>query len=178
MLVSRRQSGDKASETQDPSYEAAPYDACICDLALWELPEIVRFYADLRPLIKDGGHVLFKTKKTESVFDGVELFLNLCDFPDVDVSEINFHGTAVSRLLEVLYLSVMRRVATRPIARILTIFALAPLAPIVWLANVWTALRDPSVFSSTWTSLTIEFTVKRRSIVAPAFRAERDEVAL
>jgi hypothetical protein len=55
----------------------------------------------------------------------------------------------------------------------LIICALVGLAPIVWLANVWAARRDLSIFSSTWTSLTAEFAVKRRHAVAPRVAASR-----
>jgi hypothetical protein len=131
------------------------------------MPELARIYAALRPLMKDGAHVLFKSTKAGWVFDGAELFLSGCDFPDLDISEINFRGSAVLALLRALYIPAMRPVSTRPLARAVIICTLIAMAPLVWLANAWAARGDLSLFSSTWTSLTVEFLVKHRHPVAP-----------
>jgi hypothetical protein len=147
--------------------QAMPYDLCVCELALKEMSELDRLYATLRPLMKDGGQVIFNTVKAVSTFDGAELFLSCCEFPDLDVSQINFHGTAIIALLRALHVRAMRPVTTRPVARGAILCVLILFAPLVWLANAWAGLRDPSIFKATWTSLTVEFTVKRRSAAAP-----------
>jgi hypothetical protein len=46
---------------------------------------------------------------------------------------------------------------------------------LVWLANAWAARRDPSIFRATWTSLTVEFAVKRRSSIASGLNPSRAE---
>lgn len=181
MLVNRKNSSDQTAEARDPFFNNAPYDVCVGELALEEISELVGIYEALRPLMKDGGHVLFKTKKAGNVFDGAELFLSLCDFPDVDVSQINFYGTAFTGLLQTLYEPAMRPVATRPLERALIICGLTMLAPIVWLANTWARRRDPSLFFARWTTLTVEFKVRRRSNMAPhgdPSRAASSEVVL
>jgi hypothetical protein len=167
MLVNRKNSGDQTAEARDPFFNNAPYDVCVGELALEEISELVRIYEALRPLMKDDGHVLFKTKKAGNVLDGAELFLSLCDFPDVDVSQINFYGAAFTGMLQTLYEPAMRPVATRPLERALIICGLIILAPIVWLANTWALRRDPSLFFARWTTLTVEFEVKRRRNMAP-----------
>jgi hypothetical protein len=153
--------------------QATPYDLCVCELALREMSELNRLYAALRPLMEDGGRVIFKTVKVGSVLDGAELFLSCCEFPDLDVSQINFHGTAIIAFLRALHVRAMRPVATRPVARGAMLCALISLAPLVWLVNALTARRDPSIFRATWTSLTVEFAVKRRSAVAPLLDPSR-----
>lgn len=173
-LLNGRQTPDnRASETPNPFFKNAPYDVCVCELALKEMPELARIYAGLRPLMKDGAHALFSTAKSGGVFDGAELFLSGCDFPDLDISEISFHGSAFLAPLRALYIPAMRPVWTRPLARALIICMLTAAAPVVWLANAWTARRDLSIFSSTWTSLTVEFQVKRHHVAAPVLAAGR-----
>jgi len=173
LLQSRQTSDDRATDAPNPLFKNAPYDVCVCELALKEMPELARIYAALRPLMKDGAHVLFSTAKTGAAFDGAELFLSGCDFPDLDVSEINFHGSAILAALRALYIPAMRPVSTRPLARALIICTLIAVAPFVWLANAWAAWRDLSLFSSTWTSLTVEFLVKRGHPAAPIPAAGR-----
>ena len=172
-LITQRKVGDQAADDQAPFFKGAPYDICICELTFKELSELALIYVTLRPLMKEGGHVLFKTEKIGNVLDGAELFLNLCDFPDVDISEINFHGGALTGLLKALYGPAMRPVSTRPIARASIICGFIVMAPIIWLANALSVRRDLSLFSSTWTSLTVEFTVKRRHAAAPAVARSR-----
>jgi hypothetical protein len=166
LLHGRQTSDAPVPETPNPFFKNAPYDVCVCELALREMPELARIYAALRPLMKDGAHVLFKSTKAGSVFDGAELFLSGCDFPDLDISEINFRGSAVLALLRALYIPAMRPVSTRPLARAVIICTLIAMAPLVWLANAWAARGDLSLFSSTWTSLTVEFLVKHRHSAA------------
>jgi hypothetical protein len=142
--------------------EGAPFDTCICDLTFDELADIGSLYADLRPLMNDGGQVVFKTVRSSHLFARTELFLDSCNFPDIDISEIHFYGTAAVALLQALYIRSMRPVPTRPIVRAVSICALILLAPIVWLANTRAARRDSEVFSRTWTNLILRFQIKHR----------------
>lgn len=176
LLANHDNSGTQASGKRGPFFKKAPYDLCVCELALKEMSELDRLYAALRPLMKDGGYVIFRTLKVGGVFDGCELFLSCCEFPDLDVSQINFHGAAIIAPLRALYVRAMRPVATRPVARGAILCALIVLAPLVWLANAWAARRDPSIFRTTWTSLTVEFTVKRHSSTVRRPDQSREEV--
>jgi hypothetical protein len=175
LLANEGNTEDQASAKRAPFFKSAPYEVCVCELALREISELNRLYALVRPLMKDGGRVVFTTVKSGSAFDGAELFLSLCEFPDLDVSEINFNGTTIIAFLRAVHLRAMRPVPTRPIARGAILCALIVLAPLVWLANTWAARRDPSIFKATWTSLTVEFTVTRRSAVAPPLDRARAE---
>jgi hypothetical protein len=175
LLANQSNAGGQAPDNRHPFFKNAPYDLCVCELALKEMAALNRLYAALRPLMKDGGHVIFNTVKVGGVFDGAELFLGCCEFPDLDVSQINFHGTAIIALLRALHVRAMRPVSTRPVARGAILCALIVLAPFVWLTNTWAARRDSSMFRATWTSLTVEFTVKRRSSIAPRLDPSRAE---
>jgi hypothetical protein len=151
----------------------APFDACICELSLLELLKIDRLYANLRPLMRNGGNVLVYVAKRGRVFEGAHLVLQDVVFPGVDVSQIHFWGDAPSRLLAGLYLRASRSHQSMPIARALTVSAtLLFLAPIVRLANARAERRDSTTFRSTWTSLTIEFTVRRAPSLAGKGRSE------
>jgi hypothetical protein len=141
---------------------AAPYDMCICELSLLELLEVDRLYANLRPLVQDGGHILVYIAKRGKVFEGASLVLQDVVFPGVDVSQIHFWGDAATWFSAVLYRRALRSFQSMPIARALTVGAtLLFVAPIARLANAHAARRDSTIFRSTWTSLSIEFTVKR-----------------
>jgi hypothetical protein len=140
--------------------EGARYDVCICQIEPRELWDLDRVYAGIRPLVKDGGHIVFKAVRTH-LFEGTKLFLDRCNFPDIDVSEIHFYGTAATALLRALYLPALRPISTRPIARSLIVCALFCLAPLARLANVRAERRDSTIFSPLWTSLIVQFTVKR-----------------
>jgi hypothetical protein len=157
-----RLSGAVDSAAGHSFLQGAPYDACICDLAFDELADVEPLYAELRPLMNDGGQVVFKTVRSTRLFAQTELFLDSCNFPDIDISEIHFYGTAAVALLQALYIRSMRPVPTRPIVRAISLCALILLAPIVRLANARAARRDSEVFSRTWTSLVIKFQIKRR----------------
>ena len=85
------------------------------------------------------------------------------DYPDVDVSAIHFHGTAMTGFLRALYMRAVQVFVDLLIARGIIMGELVLLAPFVRAANASAARRDGAVFSPTWTSLTIEFTVKRRT---------------
>jgi hypothetical protein len=140
--------------------EGAPYDICVCQLEPRELWDLDRVYAEIRPLVKDGGHIVFTAIRTH-LFVGTKLFLDRCNLPDIDVSEIHFYGTAATALLRALYLPAARPISTRPIARLLTLCALFCLAPLVRLANARAERRDSTIFSPLWTNVIIQFTVKR-----------------
>jgi hypothetical protein len=145
-----------------------PYDACICALSLRELCTIERLYNNLRPLVKDGGHVLIYVAKQGSLYEGAHLLLQEVAFPSVDVSQIRFWGGVGTGLLARLYLRASRSFPSRPLARAVTIGAtLVLLAPIVRLANARAARRDSTIYRPTWTSLTIEFIV--RPLLSHAF---------
>jgi hypothetical protein len=151
----------------------APFDACICELSLLDLLRIDLLYAKLRPLVKDGGHVLVYVAKRGKAFEGVHLVLQDVVFPSVDVSQIHFWGDAATWLLAMLYLRASRSLLSMPIARAFAVGAtLLLLAPIVRLANARAARRDPTIFRSTWTSLTIEFTVRRARSLAHKAKPE------
>ena len=140
----------------------APYDACICELTLDELPNVDRLYTALRPLMKDGGHIVVSVVKSENLLDGAELLLEGTKFPDIDISEIRFFGTVMTGLLRTMYLRVSRSLQKHRIARGLMVSAvLLLLAPLVRGANARAARCDTAIFRSTWTSLMIEFIVKR-----------------
>lgn len=140
----------------------APYDACICELTLDELPNVGRLYTGLRPLMKDGGHIVVSVVKSENLLDGAELLLERTKFPDIDISEIRFFGTVMTGLLRTVYLRVSRSLQEHHIVRALMVSAvLILLAPLVWRANARAGRRDTAIFRSTWTSLMIEFIVKR-----------------
>ena len=154
----------------------APFDACICELSLIDLLKIDRLYANLRPLVKNGGHVLVYVAKRGRVFESDHLFLQDVAFPSVDVSQIRFWGDAATWSLATLYLRASRSLQSAPVARALIVSAtLLLLAPIVRLANARAARRDSAIFRATWTSLTIEFAVRRAQ--SPADKARPDLAA-
>jgi hypothetical protein len=140
----------------------SPYDACICELSLLDLLKIERLYANLRPLMKDGGRILVYVAKRGKVSEGAALVLQEVAFPSVDISQIHFWGDTLTWSLSALYLRTSRSFQLRPLARALTVSAaLLLLSPLVRLSNARAARRDSTIFRPTWTSLTIEFTVKR-----------------
>ena len=140
----------------------APYDACICELTLDELSNVDRLYTALRPLMKDGGHIVVSVVKNEHLLDGAELLLERTKFPDIDISEIRFFGTVMTGLLRTVYLRVSRSLQKHRIARGFMVSAvLLLLAPLVRGANARAARYDTAIFRSTWTSVMIEFIVKR-----------------
>jgi hypothetical protein len=141
----------------------AVYDMCVCELTLLELHAIDRLYAVVRPSVKEGGRIFVYVAKRGKVFEGADLVLQNIAFPSVDVSQINFWGDAATSLLGTLYLRASRYFQSMLVVRALIVGGtLLLLAPIVRIANARAARRDASIFRSTWTSLTIEFTVIRR----------------
>jgi hypothetical protein len=151
----------------------APFDACVCELSLLDLLKIDRLYANLRPLVKNGGHVVVYVVKQDRIFEGAHLILQDVAFPSVDVSQIHFWGDAATWFLAMLYLRASGSLLSRPIVRALAVsVTLLLLAPMVRLANGRAARRDSTIFRSTWTSLTIEFTVRRARSLAPKAEPE------
>jgi hypothetical protein len=153
--------------------QLAPFDACICELSLLDLLKVDRLYANLRPLVKNGGHVLVCVAKCGRVFEGAHLLLQDVAFPNVDVSHINFWGDAATWSLAMLYLRASRSLQSAPVVRALIVSAtLLLLAPLVRLANARAARRDSTIFRATWTSMTIEFAVRRAQSVAGKARPD------
>jgi hypothetical protein len=150
-----------ATFSQKQLLDRAPFDACICELTLKELTNLKELYGLLRPLIKNGGQILFKVSNSARPLDDTALLLDRCRFPDIDVSEVRFHGTLATAFFRALYFPAMRSIPSRPITRAFGICALILLAPLVWLANTRAERRNAGVFSQNWTTLLLEFTVKR-----------------
>ena len=168
-LFHRRLGGERvdlnkilSADPAEPTEREAPYDTCICELTLLELPTIERLYAIVRARVKDGGHILVYVAKPGKVFEGANLVLQSLTFPSVDISRINFWGSASTWFLGTLYLRTLRYFQSVPVARALVAgVMLLLLAPIARAANACVVRRDATIFRSTWTSLTIEFTVSR-----------------
>jgi hypothetical protein len=140
----------------------APYDGCICNLMLDELRELDYLYAKIRPLMKDGAHIAVSVAKEGIGLDGAELTLEKTAFPSIDISEVHFFGTTATWLLSRSYLRVAEYFSARRSARVIASTALlAIMAPLAWCANVRAARRESEIFSPTWTSLVIDFMVKR-----------------
>jgi hypothetical protein len=116
---------------------------------------------ELRLLTKDGGHILFKIANPARPLEDTALFLGRCRLPDIDVSEMRFYGTLATALLRAVYFPATRPILSRPIVRTLGMLFLITFAPFVWLANARAERRNPEMFSPNWTTLIIEFTVKR-----------------
>ena len=153
---------------EDSTLAALHYELCICELEYNELSKIGQLYQELRPFMKDRGHVIFKTVRSRNIPGGADLSLG--NFPDIDLSEIHFYGTSLTSLLASVGAPALRPVSTRLLVRGLTICALIASAPLVRLANAHAARRDTAVFSPGWSSLLVEFTVKRSILQQPQTR--------
>lgn len=141
--------------------QRAPYDACICELSPLELLQIDQLYANVRPLVKDEGKFLAYVAKRGSLFETDELILQNVAFPSIDISQIRFWGNLGTGFLARFFLRLSRLFQTRPIAQFLTLgVTLLFLAPLVRLANARVAKYDSTIYRPTWTSLTVEFTVR------------------
>lgn len=154
-------SDENAHALPGRQWEKTPFDACVCELPLKELSDLESLYLELRPLTKDGGHILFKVANPARPFEDTALFLGRCRFPDIDVSEMRFYGTLATALLRAVYFPATRPILSRPIVRTFGILFLILFAPVVWLANARAERRDPQIFSPNWVALTIQFTVRR-----------------
>jgi hypothetical protein len=90
--------------------------------------------------------------------------MGLCQeaFPDIDVSEIRFFGSAATEMLRRFYLRASNSFPHRPLYRaVATGCVLIGLAPFVRLANARGSRRDPTLRTSRWTSLAIRFAVRK-----------------
>jgi hypothetical protein len=140
----------------------APYDACVCNLMLDELRELDQLYAKIRPIMKDGAHIAVSVTKEGIGLDGAELILEKTAFPSIDISEIHFFGTTATWLLSRSYLRIAECFSARRGVRVVASTALlAVLAPLAWCANVRAARHESEIFSPTWTTLVIDFMIKR-----------------
>jgi hypothetical protein len=144
--------------------ERAPYDACICHLSLDELLDLETLYASIRPLMKNNGSIVVCMAKNRNPFDRADVLLARAAMPDIDVSRIHFFGTVPTALLAMFYAKrIPQPFARYPLWRLLSVnIAVAFMAPVVWLVNALAARRDDSIVPRAWTSLMIEFTVRRR----------------
>ncbi len=147
---------------QGSFFKEAPYDACFCQLTLRDLPNLDHLYAKIRSLMKNDARVVIYVIKMADMFEGIELIIDPINFPDIDVSEINFNGTHATSLMRQPFLRAGQSFSTRPFVRRLFVgLCLILMAPFVGLANVSARRRDLTIFSPAWTSLIIELRVKR-----------------
>jgi hypothetical protein len=140
------------------------YDGCLCELTMDEFARLRSIYARVRPLMKDGAQVLVsvvnRSMRVMSI-DDVLLFDGA--FPDVDTSTIKFYGSGSNAILRRWYLKASRSFQNSPVLRgILTGVVLIGLAPFAWVANHGAAARGRMTAATTWTSLLVDLTVKRR----------------
>jgi hypothetical protein len=158
--------------------DSAYYDACLCELSLDELASLNRLYAKIRPLIPDGGKILFVVAaKGGRLLSATDMALCQDAFPDADVSEIRFFGSAATDLLRRCYLLASTSLPNRPLSRvILTAAVLVALAPLVRVVNALASRRDPRIFTSRWTTLAISFTVKKERLAGPSARSRMERM--
>ena len=148
-------------------FEKAPYDVCLCELTLEQSSRLKEFYGLIRPLVKDGGNVIVHVVRKPSA-RGCD-WIGSCGelFPDTDSSEIRFFGTAATATLRACYTYALGSFQSRRLLRgAITGATLLFLAPFVWRANGRAALRDSSIYTPRWTSMVIDFTVRRRVTLA------------
>lgn len=147
-----------------PPAEVGAYDKCLCELRPEDLVSLRPLYQRIRPLVRDGGEIVVSVfNKNDMVLRANDLAF--CDgaLPDVDRSAIFFSGSRPAALLRRLYFKASQSFHGSPLARgVLTGGVLLALAPFTWITNTMAARRDPSIYSGTWTSLMMVFTVGRR----------------
>jgi hypothetical protein len=147
-----------------PSIEDVPYDACLCELSPTEISNLPALYAKIRPLVRNGAEILFYVYKRGPMplrANPFEAYEEL--FPAVDVSAIRFHGNTLTCLIRNLFIKCSGMFAHIPAARAaVTGTALVALAPLAWLANRQADRRDPTIFTSTWTSTVVHFVVRKK----------------
>jgi hypothetical protein len=142
---------------------AATYDACLYEIGPSELTGVREIYDRIRPLVRDGGEIVVYVWNPTRTMLGIGYFgdYNLV-FPDVDVAAIRFHGTRFTAALSRLYFRAAQSFPYSHIARgMMTGLALVALAPWSWLANRLGEAREPTIARSDWTSLVIEFRVRK-----------------
>ena len=142
--------------------ETAMFDACVCELKLNELSVLHDLYGKIRSVVKDGASIAVCIVKEGGMLDGAELLLERTLFPDIDISAIHFFGTVPTSLLSKAYLRMSERLQKYPLIRGLSaaIFLVA-FAPVTRWANARAGRGDSAIFRPTWTSLIIDFAVKR-----------------
>jgi hypothetical protein len=120
-------------------------------------------------MLREGGEIaVYVFNKYDAVLRANDLAF--CDgaLPDLDRSAIYFFGSRPAMLLRRLYLKASTSLQGSPMARgVLTAGVLLALAPFAWLINTAAARRDASIFTGTWTSLMMVFTVGRRRLDSP-----------
>jgi hypothetical protein len=140
------------------------YDVCLCELRPEDLSSLRPLYERIRPMIREGGEiVVYVFNKSDAQLKADDLAF--CDgaLPDRDRSILYFFGSPMTALLRRSYLRVSTSFQGRPLTRgMLTAGVLLVLAPLARLANTVTSRRDASIFTGTWTSLMMVFTVGRR----------------
>ena len=125
--------------------------------------------------MKDGAHIVVSVVKEGIGSDGTEFVKTV--FPSIDILEIHFFGTAATWLLSRLYMRISEYFLARPSVRIMVSSALlVMLAPLTWYANVRAARRQSGIFSPTWTSFVIDFTVKRAHPLEQGTTAVRQQM--
>jgi hypothetical protein len=163
-LLNRLLSGRIAPSSFLAGYagDSVKYDGCICELMLDELSIMETLYGKIRPVMKDGAPIAICVVKEGGALDGAELLLERIVFPAVDISAIHFFGTTTTRLLSRAYVGMAEKLQRHPMVRALAsaVFLIA-LAPVSWCINTLAEDRDSPIFKPTWTSLVIDFTVKR-----------------
>ena len=137
------------AEPNTTLFADAPYDACLCEVTADELATLNDLYVRIRPIVKDGGEVLFFVSgKRNRLLAASDVALCETAFPDVDVSEVRFFGSAASEMLRKAYLRASRSFPNRPVSRaVATGAVLIGLAPVVRAVNALMSRRDPLIFA-------------------------------
>jgi hypothetical protein len=151
-------------QADQASGEEVPYDACLCELSPTELSNLPALYAKIRPLVSDGSEILFYVYGVGAMpllanpFEAYEEF-----FPAIDVSTIRFHGNAATALIRHLFIKCSRLFPHLPTIRAaVAAVTLVVLAPLAWLANRQAGRRDATIFTPNWTSVVLQFRVKKK----------------
>src|SRR5215510_2597098 len=164
-------------EDTGESLFAAPYDACLCELAVDELTNLSRLYDKIRPLMQDGGKVVFLVANRDRSVAPSDMTLCQTAFPAVDVSEIRFYGSKATEMLRRLYLRASNSFPNRPLSRgLATAAVLIGLAPFVRLANALASRRDSTYLTPHWTSLTVSFAIRKGSAAGVPGQSGRPSV--
>jgi len=150
-------------DIRDAVGDYGPYDACLCELTIDELADLRNYYIRLRPLMADGAEVVvYVFNKNLRTLQSNDASFYEQALPDMDLSEIRFFGSPATAAYRRLYLLALDSSPIRPVLRgLLTALALIVFAPVVRLANALAARRNPEIFSPTWTSLVINFRIKK-----------------
>jgi hypothetical protein len=149
-------------------FEKAPYDVCLCELTIEQSSRLKEIYSLIRPLMKDGSNVIVHVVRKPPARGSDWLASCGESFPDTDTSEIRFFGTAATAALRGCYTHALGSFQSRQLLwGAISGATLLFLAPFVWWANARAVRRDPSIYTPRWTSMVIDFTVRRRVSLAP-----------